>query len=263
MKKILYLSLTILLVTLLSQSAYAQDKDKDPGKLHFSIAPYFWVLNIDGTNTVGSVEVPLDVGIGDIFDALKFAGLGHFEIKQNKWGALIDINYLRVGEDNIKLQPATVLPLPDAFANFRLALWILEFMGSYRIVGSMDSGLELLLGVRWMRHNMDLDVTLGPIDLPGGYDEDWLEPVIGARYYGELGSKWFTSLRGDIGGFQSSSKFSYTLAGFVGYHISHVVDIVVGYKLLDILYSNEKEGRGLFKFDGTLSGILVGLNFRL
>ncbi len=263
MKKILYLSLTILLVTLLSQSAYAQDKDKDPGKLHFSIAPYFWIANIDATNTVGSVSVPLDVSFGDLLDALKFAGLGHFEIKQNKWGAFLDIVYIKVGEDNIALQLAPELPLPDASANFRFKVWIYEFMGTYRLVGRMDNGLELLLGARWMRHNLDLDVTLGPLEHSGGYDEDWIEPVIGARYYGDLGSKWFTSLRGDIGGFQSGSKFSYTLAGFVGYHISHVVDIAVGYKLLDILYSNEKEGRGLFKFDGTLSGILVGLNFRL
>lgn len=262
MKKILYLSLTILLVILLSQSAYAQDKDKDPGKLHFSIAPYFWFANIDATNTVGSVTVPLDISTGDIFDALKFAGLGHFEIKQNKWGAIIDLVYLRVGEDNVALQLAPELPLPDALANFRFAAWILEFMGTYRIAGSMDNGLELLFGARWMRLNLDLDVTLGPLDQSGGYDKDWTDLVIGARYYGNLGSKWFTSLRGDIGGF-SDSQFSYNLTGLVGYHISHVVDIALGYKHLDIKYSNEKEGQGLFEFDGYMTGFFLGLNFRL
>jgi hypothetical protein len=39
MKKIFYIFLTILLVSLFSQNVYAQEQDKDSGKLHFMIAP--------------------------------------------------------------------------------------------------------------------------------------------------------------------------------------------------------------------------------
>jgi hypothetical protein len=127
----------------------------------------------------------------------------------------------------------------------------------------MDNALDILLGARWMRQKLDLNIALGPIELSGGYDEDWLDPIIGARFYTALGSKWFTSLRGDIGGFNVGSEFSYYLSGLVGYRKSRVVDIGLGNRHMDINYNDGKEGRGLFKFDGYQTGFLAGLNFRL
>lgn len=263
MKKSPCLIFIILFTVVFSQLALAQEQDNDSGKLHFMIAPYLWIVNIDATNTVGNVSVPMEISFGDLFNAMKFAGQVHFEIKQNKWGAILDITYMNIGEDDMSVQLPFEIPLSEAFANYGFKVWMYDFIGTYRLAGSMDNALEILLGARWMRHKLDLDVVLGPIELSGGYDEDWINPIIGARYSAALGSRWFTSLRGDIGGFQTGSKFSYHITGFIGYRLSRVIDIGLGYRHLDILYSNEKEGRGLFKFDGYMTGFLAGLNFRL
>lgn len=263
MKKPVCLISIILLLALSSLSAYAQEEDRDAGKLHFTIAPYLWIVNIDATNTVGYVSLPVEVSFGDLFKAMKFGGQAHVELKQNKWGAILDMTYMNIGEDDMAFQLLPEIPSLEAFANYRFKVWMFELGGTYRLAGSMDNALEILLGARWMRSKLDLDVTLGPLELSGGYDEDWIDPIIGARYYAALGSKWFTSLRGDIGGFSVGSKFSYHITGLLGFRISRVIDIGLGYRHMDIDYSNEKEGRELFKFDGYQTGFLVGLNFRL
>jgi hypothetical protein len=163
-------------------------------------------------NTVCDVSVPLDINFGDLFSAMKFAGQAHFEIKQNKWGAILDLTYMNIGEDNIALELPSGIPLPESFANYGFKVWMYDFIGTYRLAGNMDNVLEILLGARWMRQKLDLNIALGPVELSGGYDEDWLDPIIGARFYTALSSKWFTSLRGDIGGFNVGSNSPITLA---------------------------------------------------
>jgi hypothetical protein len=163
-------------------------------------------------NTVCDVSVPLDINFGDLFSAMKFAGQAHFEIKQNKWGAILDLTYMNIGEDNIALELPSGIPLPESFANYGFKVWMYDFIGTYRLAGNMDNALEILLGARWMRQKLDLNIALGPVELSGGYDEDWLDPIIGARFYTALSSKWFTSLRGDIGGFNVGSNSPITLA---------------------------------------------------
>ncbi len=259
MKKLLCSAFVILLAVFFSQSAYAQEQGKDSGKLHFSIAPYLWIVNVNATNTVGNASVPMEISFGDLFKAMKFGGQAHLELKQNKWGAIFDTTYMNIGEDNLAIQ----IPLVEASANYGFKIWMYEFMGTYRLAGRMDNGLEMLIGARYTRQKLNMNITLGPLELSGGYDEDWIDPIIGARYYAALGSRVFISLRGDVGGFDVGSKFSYQLAGLLGFRISRVIDIGVGYRHMDIDYSNKKEGGRLFKFDGYQTGFLVGLNFRL
>lgn len=103
-----------MLVAFLSQAAYAQEKEKDPGKLHFMIAPYLWIVNVNATNTVGSVRVPMEISFGDLFNAMKFGGQAHLELKQNKWGAILDATYMNIGEDDLAIQ----IPLVEASANY-------------------------------------------------------------------------------------------------------------------------------------------------
>ncbi len=263
MKRLLCFGMVVLLAGVFHQAAYSQEEEEDPGKLRFSIAPYLWIVNINATNTVGNVSVPMEISFSDLFKAMKFGGQAHFEIKQNKWGAALDITYMNIGEDDLEIQPPSGILFPETFANYGFKFWMYDFIGTYRLAGSMDNALEILLGVRWTRQKLDLDVTLGPVELSGGYDEAWGDPLVGARYYAALGSRWFTSLRGDIGGFGVGSKFSYHLTGLLGFRISRAIDIGVGYRHMDIDYSNDKEGREYFKFDGYQTGFLVGLNFRL
>jgi hypothetical protein len=130
MKKIFYIFLTILIVSLFSQNVYAQEQDKDSGKSQFMIAPYLWIVNINATNTVGNVSVPMDISFGDLFSVMKFAGQAHFEIKQNKWGAILDLTYMNIGEDHIALQLPPELPLPEASANYGFTVWMYDFIGT-------------------------------------------------------------------------------------------------------------------------------------
>jgi hypothetical protein len=69
------------------------------------------------------------------------------------------------------------------------------------------------------------------------------------------------SLRGDVGGFDVGSKFTYNAVGLVGYNISPVVSVWLGYRVLGVNYESGS-GFNKFKLDVTFYGPITGIIFR-
>jgi hypothetical protein len=68
----------------------------EKGDWEFNLAPfYLWAINISGDQTIGPISAPVNVEFNDIFDNLDGAFIVHFEAAyQNRWGFLVDVNYL-------------------------------------------------------------------------------------------------------------------------------------------------------------------------
>jgi hypothetical protein len=90
--------------------------------------------------------------------------------------------------------------------------------------------------------------------------QDWVDPIIGARYIWTICDQWKLNLRGDIGGFGVGSDFTYNAIGLVEYKPWKHVSFLGGYR---VLYQNYKDGSGIdeFKFDVTMHGPVLALNF--
>ena len=84
---------------------------------------------------------------------------------------------------------------------------------------------------------------------------------MGVRTQLDLSNGFSVILRGDVGGFDVGSKFTYNAVGLVGYNISSVVSVWLGYRVLGVNYES---GSCLnkFKFDGTFYGPITGIVFR-
>ena len=106
---------------------------------------------------------------------------------------------------------------------------IAEVQGGYRFVGPEfgvtafepgDMALDAYLGVRYWRTDLSLDVDLPglppiipPTQVSGSVTDEWVEPLIGARFRRGLTPSLGVSIDGNVGGFGvgEAADFTWTL----------------------------------------------------
>ena len=76
--------------------------------------------------------------------------------------------------------------------------------------------VDVFSGTRYTYHDMKLDFKNVPQPSPSG-DQDWVDPLVGARANFNLTQRWALSLDGSIGGFGVGSDFAWDAAGLIGY----------------------------------------------
>jgi hypothetical protein len=226
----------------------------------FNLAPfYLWGINIDGNLSVGvnktpsgnTVTAPIEVPFSDVFDALEAAFIVHFEgMHKSNWGFLIDVDYLNIGNN---FTNARGIGLD---VNFEVTL--AEFAGLYRVKRDAYN-FDAIYGVRYYKMNPEIALIRGPTVVDR--TKDWLDPFIGGRWSWNFAEGWSIIARGDIGGFGVGSDFAWQATGLVEWKPFQYVSFLAGYRALDIDYE-DGSGRDYFKFDATVHGPLLGLNFK-
>ena len=165
---------------------------------------------------------------------------------QAEVGGVIDFSYLNIG--------ASEGPLDVDFKEIMTELGVF-----YRFFEQGPHILEALGGIRYTDLDVDLDILGVPADLNGS--QEWLDPIIGARYKWKISRKWMLSLRGDIGGFDigDASDFTWNLIGLIKFQPWKHVSFFGGYRAL---YHDYETGSGLnkFKFDMLMHGPALGVD---
>lgn len=142
-----------------------------------------------------------------------------------------------------------------------LAIWSPFELGSQR--------LDFLGGIRVTSQKANLNLT-SPISLPPelarrGFDEAWVDPVVGVRYgigWGRY-DRWMAWARGDVGGFGIGSDFALNGELALAYRISRLVFVAVGGRWLHSDYESNSVGTdGYFAYEGDETGLFAGLGFR-
>lgn len=221
----------------------------------FTVEPYLVATSINGDASVGRVVgVPVDVSFSDILENLDMAGMLHFEAQHgNGWGVVFDYGFMDLGADT-SVGFGGILD-----ASVRQG--ILELLVT-RDVEIGATSMEVLAGVRsWSNKlKVSLDPAIWNGSLSTRVSEDWVDPVVGLRWTGELAERWRIRLRGDIGGLGVGSDFSWNASATALYNISDRFELEFGYKALDVDYDNGKAAdNGSFVYDTTTHGPLLGL----
>ena len=236
---------------------------EEPGKSRweFVIAPYFWMSSISGDVTVKGIPMHVSVPFSETLQALTFGGQLHLEARKDRWGLFLDATYFDLSGD---AQGVT------ASGEMGIQQWIVEFGGFYRF-GTWPLGkdgksafiLDGFVGGRYWNTliTLDLSVPLAGTFLSASGRKEWIDPFVGARMELSLNEKFNLSLRGDVGGFDVGSKFTYNAMGLVGYNISRVVSLWLGYRVLGVNYESGS-GFNKFKYDVTMYGPITGIVFR-
>jgi hypothetical protein len=92
-------------------------------------------------------------------------------------------------------------------------------------------------------------------------NQDWTDPLVGARWMWGFADGWSLIARGDIGGFGVGSDFSWQALGLVEWQPWEYSSFIAGYRALDVDYEDGR-GREYFSFDATVHGPVIGLNFK-
>lgn len=193
------------------------------------------------------MKVPFE----DVFDSLEAAFIVHFEsIYKNKWGLLVDVNYLDL-ENNMSLPTGNSLIVD-------LNITLAEASGFYRLNRNAHN-LDFIAGFRYIGIENIISTVGGPTLLDG--DQDWTDPLIGMRWSWGFADGWSLIARGDIGGFGVGSDFSWHALGLVEWQPWKYVSFIAGYRALDVDYEDGR-GQNYFKFDATIHGPVLGLNFK-
>lgn len=243
--------LGILVRVLAVDPAVAQDPGED---WEFVVAPYILVASIKGDASVGRVGGPVDVKFGDILKNLEFGAMVHAEARKGRFGIIIDFSYMKLGSD--------ITTAVGIIADVEVEEAVIEAFLAYRM-GRAREGLDLFAGIRYWNLDLDLELTGGPLGVFVDRTEDWVDPVIGARYSSRIGSKWRANLGIDVGGFGIGSDFTWNVMGGVIYEFSDGFEIAGQYRYLDVDYDSGIPGTpDFFKYDVATHGPLIGAIFR-
>ncbi len=216
----------------------------------YTLSPYAWAASLSGSVGLGPVVSDVDLSFGDILDNLEIGAMLHFEARKGRWAFLFDGFWMKLDAD-----AETPGPLFSG-ANIEVEELRLAGLVSYRAIEGPTT-LDLLAGVSYF--SIDTDIELLPGSLEGrsiNPSEDWVDPVIGFHLRHKMSERWFTMLRGEIGGFDVGSDLTWQVMAGAGYRTGESSEVFLGYRHLDIDYSDNN-----FTYDTETSGFLLGMHF--
>jgi len=250
MKRIFIPAVLVGLLVLSGSAAFAEEKAKDKN-WDFSLAPlYVWMVNMDGDLGIGPISTGASIPFEDIFDNLESIFTVHFEgVHRSNWGFLLDVSYLDVSASKAAGPLALSIDFTSTLA---------EAGGYYRLKNGPHD-VDFLAGVRYTKLEPDITFTAPPLP-PFSRTEDWVDPIVGLRYFYHFNDKWLLALRGDIGGFGVGSDFTWNALGVIQWQPWKYAGILAGYRALDQDYE-DGSGPDRFKYDMRLHGPVLAINF--
>ena len=253
------------------------------------LTPYGWLPFLKGDQTIKGRTVEIDVTPFQVLrnlDALPF--MGYAEANKGPLAIYSDIFYAKLGVSDSRAKSFAGLTAGVAVdVDFEQA--VVELGGAYQIAkwpsgggGSLKdhtsfagySAIDVLAGARYWRQDMAVNVGLtGTLDLNGlvvsggraiarGGSVDWIDPLVGLRVRHQLAPGQELMLRGDIGGFDIGSKFSWNVTGAYSFDIAVRHDVLwsglLGYRALSVEF---EKGSGLsrYEYDVLQHGPIMGL----
>lgn len=235
-----------------AQAPAISAEDESEAK-RWSVTPYFWAPEIEGAITVRGNRASGLVPFSDILDQLDLAALVHIERAGGDWSILLDAVSMWLSQDFDG-------PLD---AEIELTLVTTELASAYRLADldervGVPISIDGLVGMRYVYIAEDLDTNAGP---SREVDDDFLDPIVGARGQWRITEGFWLGARGDIGGFSIGSKLSWQLIGTLGWDPAEWLSVIGGYRLLDIDYTKDT-GPTESGLDVQFRGPMLGVMFR-
>ncbi len=256
------------------------------GDWTFSFTTYGWTPRISGDLTVKGRSFDVDVTARQVLEALDWSGIpawfSYAEARNGRVALFNDIAYAQLSGsgDFAKTGPLGILTLSgNVSAEYEQA--IVEFGAAYEIWSGTNPGMgtaafDVLAGGRYWHQDATVSANVdlsGLPPLPGGGGRvfarsgsvDWVDPFIGARLRQQLAPGQTLTVRGDIGGFDVGSEFSWHAVATYAFQLCATdrltIDGYLGYKALSVDYS-EGSGADRYEFDAVQHGPVMGATVR-
>ena len=232
------------------------------GEWEQSLAPLFlWGVSIDGSASIGGNEAPMTLDFkDDILENMEGVLTFRYEARNDRMGLFVEYQYLNIA-------PEVVIGPARADIDFKSTMF--EAGMAYALNESDTTRWELLGGVRYTEHEIDVDITLEIQPLPPGFPqqpggqisggEEWLHPFLGGRVDHTINDKWSFIGRTDYG-FGDEDDTALNVSAIFSYRFRDWGSVLMGYRYLEYDFDNGKAGVGNYGYDANQQGPLLGLN---
>jgi len=245
--------LVIFLVLISSTAAYAQQKEK----IKYTIAPYLWGINLNGTTQIANRSVRVRETFSDIMRDFKGGGMLWLGADKGKMGFFANGLYAylnrRVVFNGVTLKPEVKLGMLTLGASYET--YNKTFKNCTTLV------IQPYVGARYTANRVAIKVV--NTNIQPAKTENWIDPIIGARFIYTMNKNWLGVAAADIGGINFDSQNSYNLNAYLGYVPSGAKCITLygGYKML---YQNYSTGSGLstYIWKMRMFGPVLGFSFK-
>ncbi len=250
--------MTGLVLLAVATSASADDVDRNRAPIDdwsLSIAPYAWAAGMKGTvaGLPGLRPVGVDASFQDLLENLDIGIMVSTELRYHRWAAFSDILYINLSADADT--PAGIL---FDHVDVDQETFIGTFAGAYRAFDDGGTFIDVMAGVRVWSVDTRLALDGGLLaDQEREHNENWLDPMIGAKARYQFENGIFLNGVVQIGGFGAASDFFWDVFSGVGYQFNDSISAVGGYRHLEEDY--EHNG---FVFDVEMSGPVLGAVIR-
>lgn len=211
----------------------------------WSLAPYVWLTGIEGDISAGPLTSEFDASFSDLVDHLELAFSMVADGNNGEFGLRSDVFY-------VELEESSTTAAGKVKGN--VEEWIITIAPYARVIDDGDVSVDLGVGGRYVDVDIDID---GPMT-SSSKGRSWIDPVLTGRVIVHTAENCFVAVYGDIGGFGVESDLTWQVALTAGYSITESIDLMVGYRHLDI----DNEDNDL-TYDGANKGFQIGLNFKL
>ena len=231
----------------------------------FQFNSWAWLLGMEGDIGAGGTTTDVSADFGDILEASDSlaAFSGRFEFGKGQWGAFIDALYSNIGVDDVPGGPdlgdtdiTFEMTLTDFGAMYRFREWVPEGAAANN---SRNATLDLYGGGRYTTLDVEVSPTLIPSD---SGDQDWLDPILGAKLVLPISERWHIAANGDVGGFGVGSDFTWSTTGVFGYEFTifdRPATAFFGYRALGQDFT-DGDGSAQFTWDVIMHGPILGFS---
>lgn len=222
----------------------------------FTLAPYAWLAGISGD--VGLFGLPpqeIDASISDVLKNFDIGAMAVAEARNGRFILASDIFYA-------KLSTSVNTPLGIAATSIDVSAtsFMLTGLAGYSLIDEEGVNLDVFAGARVWYSDTSFDFIGGTADggqFDGKSDGDtWVDPLVGIKGRADLGSNFYVSAWGMIGGFGVSSDLMWDVLGVLGYEFSDTFSLVAGYRAVSVDYENDG-----FVYDILQRGPIIGAVF--
>ncbi len=229
-------------------SSPIQAQDRGNSGWHARVAAYLWLSNVDGVNNAAGVQLQ----VAD--SSLVLGPSARLEAGKGRWRGILE--YTRAGRTN-----PVVTEIPEGLTGtYDFSITDVKALAAVQVGPFSEThAVEVLGGARWVRQAQELDVA-GSRVVRENVTVNWVEPVVGARFFADLGRRFWFTTTGDIGGFGIGSDFTWSIDGEFGMRLLGRLDLAARYRYQEVEYDNGKPGLSRYAWDhGQTQGWLFGL----
>ncbi|HEX5998660.1 MAG TPA: hypothetical protein VFZ16_04575 [Hyphomicrobiaceae bacterium] len=255
-----------------------------PSAWTFSFTPYSWLSGLDGSTTVRGRTTDIDADAIEVLEHLDgVPWMSYGEARNGPLAFYGDIIYAPLGTDAGRTRSLGRLTLDanlgvdvretiaEAGVIYEIASWR---AGGLMGLGTGPTALDVLAGARYWRQEVEARLALtATLDVAGltlagsraiarSGDVEWVDPLVGLRLRHQMAPGQELVLRGDVGGFDAGSTFSWNVVGAYSFEIAAHAGVtysgILGYRALGVDF---EKGSGLsrFEYDVVQHGPLLGL----